>query len=335
MNVAILGAGFMGSTHARAFRAVTSDEVTAIYAPSPERAQPLADEVGALYVSTLDGIMSDPAIDAVDICLPTPWHRPAAEQALAAGKHVLLEKPVTLTLEDADALIALAETNDRVVMMAHVLRFWPEYVALQAQVASGNYGKPVSALAYRRQAYPAWSTLFSQADLTGGAVIDMMIHDFDALNWVLGTPLSVAARGLRNPTSGGIDQVQVLIEYEGGASALVDGGMMMPETYPFTSSLQVLCERGAAEYHFQAGGRSVEEGTGVNTLTYYPNEGSPESIVCEPVDPYQAEIAYFDVCVRNNVPADRATLADAKLALQVALAARESIESPSLKVVTL
>jgi len=335
MRVGILGAGFMGSTHARAFRAVTNDEVAAIYAPSPERAKPLADEVGALYVSSIDEIMSNPAIDAVDICLPTPWHRPAAEQALAAGKHVLLEKPVTLTLEDADALIALAETSDRVVMMAHVLRFWPEYVALQAQVASGNYGKPVSALAYRRQAYPAWSTLFSQADLTGGAVIDMMIHDFDALNWVLGTPLSVAARGLRNPKSGGIDQVQVLIEYEGGASALVDGGMMMPESYPFTSSLQVLCERGAAEYHFQAGGRSVEEGTGVNTLTFYPNEGAPESIVCEPVDPYHAEIAYFDACVRNNAPADRATLADAKLALRVALAARESIESPSLKVVTL
>jgi predicted dehydrogenase len=325
----------MGSTHARAFRAVTNDEVTAIYAPSPERAQPLADEVGALYVTSIDEVMGNPAIDAVDICLPTPWHRSAAEQALAAGKHVLLEKPVALTLEDADALIALAETSDRVVMMAHVLRFWPEYVALQTQVSSGNYGKPVSALAYRRQAYPAWSTLFSQVDLTGGAVIDMMIHDFDAVNWVLGTPISVAARGLRNPTSGGIDQVQVLIEYEGGASALVDGGMMMPETYPFTSSLQVLCERGAAEYHFQAGGRSVEEGTGVNTLTYYPTEGSPEVIVCEPVDPYHAEIAYFDACVQNNAPAARATLSDAKLALQVALAARESIESPGLTVVAL
>src|SRR6186713_787152 len=146
MRVGILGAGFMGSTHARAFRAVTNDEVAAIYAPSPERAKPLAEEVGALYVSSIDEIMSNPAIDAVDICLPTPWHRSAAEQALAAGKHVLLEKPVALTLEDADALIALAETSDRVVMMAHVLRFWPEYVALQAQVASGNYGNPVSAL---------------------------------------------------------------------------------------------------------------------------------------------------------------------------------------------
>jgi len=208
-------------------------------------------------------------------------------------------------------------------------------VALQERIAGGGFGKPVSALAYRRQAYPAWSTLFSKSDLTGGAVIDMMIHDFDALNWVLGTPVSVAARGIVNPKSGGYDQVQVLIAYENGASAMVDGGMMMPETYPFTSSLHVLCGAGAAEYHFQAGGRSVEEGKGVNQLTFYPNEGAPEIVNCDPIDPYQAEIDYFSECVRTGVPADRATLADAKLALRVALAARESIMASGLAVIKL
>ena len=335
MKVGILGAGFMGSTHARAFHRVKDDTVSAICAPSAERARPLADEVGARYVVSIEEIVGDPAIDAVDICLPTPMHRPAAEAALAAGKHVLLEKPVALTLEDADALIAAADRSDRVVMMAHVLRFWPEYVALREKIASGDFGKPVSALAYRRQAYPAWSTLFSRSDLTGGAVIDMMIHDFDALNWVLGTPVSVAARGIINPTSGGYDQVQVLITYENDASAMVDGGMMMPDTYPFTSSLQVLCESGAAEYQFRAGGRSLEEGEGVNALTFYPNEGAPEIAICDPIDPYQAEIDYFSACVRDGVAADRATLADAKLALRVALAARESMASPKLTVVPL
>ncbi len=78
--------------------------------------------------------------------------------------------------------------TDRVLMIAHVFRFWPEYVELQRQVASGEHGQRPSGFASRRQPFPAWSALFSRSDLTGGAVVDMMIHDYDALNWVFGVP---------------------------------------------------------------------------------------------------------------------------------------------------
>jgi predicted dehydrogenase len=324
VNVAILGAGFMGSTHAHAYARLPNATIAAIYAKSDRRAKPLADELGTIWTDDLDRILGDRAIDAVDICLPTPEHRPVSDAAIAAGKHVLLEKPIALTMEDADALVRLAGTTDRVFMVAHVLRFWPEYVELQRRIASGEYGHPLTACAYRRQPFPAWSALFSQSELTGGAVIDMMIHDYDALNWLLGTPTTVDARGIKNPRSGGWDQVQVLIDY-GNASALVDGGMMMPESYPFSSSLQVLCERGALEYHFRAGGRSVEMGAGVNELICYPNDGNPYPITVEQHDPYQAEIAYFLTCIRTGSPAARATPADARLALSVALATRASL----------
>ena len=217
-----------------------------------------------------------PDVDAIDICLPGPQHREVAEAAIAAGKHVTLEKPITLTLEDADALVALSKKTDRVFMIAHVLRFWPEYMEIHKRVTSGDYGNVISGLAYRRQPFPAWSKLFAQSDPTGGAVIDQMIHDYDALNWVIGAPKSVVAHGVTNPRSaGGIDQVQVMLNY-GEASALVDGGMMMPESYPFTSSFQILCERGSFEYNFRAGGRSVEMGGGTNELTFFPNSGDPE-----------------------------------------------------------
>jgi predicted dehydrogenase len=326
MKVAILGAGFMGSTHGRAFAKVPGVEIAAIYAHSEKRAQPLAEELGTSWTGELGGILRDESIDAVDICLPTPEHRPVAEDALAAGKHVLLEKPVALNDADAKALVDLAAETQKVFMIAHVLRFWPEYIELANLVRSGDYGRPISGLAYRRQPFPAWSELFARSDLTGGAVIDMMIHDFDALNWIFGDPVAVTAKGLRNQRSGGWDQVQVLVDYS-SSSALVDGGMMMPESYPFTSSLQILCETGAMEYDFQAGGRSVEMGGGVNSLTLYPNEGDPRQIEVAQQDPYQAEIEYFVKCVNAGGPASRATPADARAALQVALAARQSLES--------
>lgn len=330
MRIAVLGAGFMGSTHARALKQVDGVEIAAIYAHSPDRGQPLAEELGTVFTQSIDELYDDPAIDAIDICLPTPWHRGPAERAIAAGKHVLLEKPIAMTLEDAGALVNLAGETDRVFMIAHVLRFWPEYVELARLSASGELGAPVSAVAYRRQAFPAWSQLFSQAHLTGGAVIDMMIHDFDAVNWLFGQPVAVAARGVLNPRSGGYDQVQVIIEYESGRSALVDGGMLMPDSYPFTSSLQLLSERGAVEYHFQAGGRSVEEGQGLNRLTLYPAEGAPRVVEPPQKDPYLAEVEYFVECVQSGQPALRATPADARAALAVALAAKRALETPKL-----
>jgi predicted dehydrogenase len=326
MRVAVLGAGFMGSTHARAYAQIPGVEIAAIYAHSENRAAPLAEELGTVWTGELDRILRDESIDTIDNCLPTPQHLPVTEDALAAGKHVLLEKPIALSDDDALALIEMGNQTDKVFMIAHVLRFWEEYMELARVVKSGDYGKPINGLAYRRQAFPAWSELFSRSDLTGGAVIDQMIHDYDALNWVFGVPRSVTAHGVRNARSGGWDQVQVMIEYD-YASALVDGGMMMPETYPFTSSFQVLCETGFAQYDFQASGRSVEEGSGKNELRLYPNNGEPRLLTVAQKDPYVAEIEYFANCVMNGKRADRATPADARLALQVALAARESLES--------
>jgi predicted dehydrogenase len=94
--------------------------------------------------------------------------------------------------------------------------------------------------------------------------------------------------------------------------------------------LQVLCETGALEYNFQAGGRSVEMGTGRNDLKIFPNEGDPSQLTVEQADPYASEVAYWVDCVRSGNPATRATPADARTALQVALAARRSLDGDGL-----
>lgn len=329
IRVAVLGAGFMGGTHARAYAQSRGVEVAAIYAKSETRAVPLAEEVESTWSSDLDTILNDPTIDAIDICLPSPSHRQIAERAIAANKHVLLEKPIAMSHEDGAALVNLAKSTDRVFMIAHVVRFWPEYVEIKRIIDSGKLGKPLSVLAVRRQAFPAWSEQFKTADITGGAVLDMMIHDYDVTNWIMGSPTSVIARSQHNARSGALDHSQVLIEYEGG-SAVIDGGMMMPESYPFTSNFEVLCERGAIEYHFRAGGRSFEHGKPTSVLTLFPSEGDPEILKVEQSDAFYNEIAYFLDHVRSGTPVDLATPAEALVALDVALAATSSSESGEL-----
>ena len=326
IRIAVIGAGFMGGTHARAFHAMDGVEIAAIVASTPTRAEPLAAELGTTWTSDYAAILADDTIDAVDICLPTPDHRAATEAALAAGKHVLLEKPLALSKADAEAIVTAADASDRVVMIAHVLRFWPEYVELKRSVDSGELGAPVSVNAVRRQPAPNWTDGGPRGHLTGGSLHDMMIHDFDAANWVLGQPESVAATGTYNPANDAVDQGQVLVRYGEGRSATIDGGSMMPESYPFTSRFEVLCEDGAIEYHFRAGGRSFEVGEPTNVLTVYRNEGDPEVIDVAQTDPYANECGYFVDCVRAGTPPERSMPAAAMDAMLVSLSALASVD---------
>ena len=145
MKIAVLGLGFMGSTHLKALKSVPDATLAAIMS-NDERAREgdLSGVQGNLggpgesydfsavkrYRDPLE-VMADPDIEAVDICLPTFLHAPVALQALQAGKHVLVEKPMALTGEEAEGLLKEARKRDRVLMSAQVLRFFPQYRALR------------------------------------------------------------------------------------------------------------------------------------------------------------------------------------------------------------
>ena len=237
---------------------------------SLERAARLAETVGAEATTDLDAVLRDPEVDAVDVCLPTPAHREATEQALRAGKHVFLEKPIALTLEDADAILRAAEASGRLFMVGLVLRFWPEYVELQRRVDAGDLGR-ITAVATRRLSPPAdWAAWLGDPTQSGGTAVDLLVHDFDQMNWLFGKPISVFAR---EPAPG---HVQALVEYEDG-SGTAEGSMRMPRSYPFSSTIRVDCEHGAAEYAFSAapaeGGGNIGEAQGPPGLRLYPSRG--------------------------------------------------------------
>jgi predicted dehydrogenase len=316
----------MGGAHAGNYAALGERvDVRWVYSRTPERAAKVAERVAAEVARELDEALDDPSVDVVDVCVPTDLHREVAERAFAAGKHVFLEKPIAHTTEDADAIAAAAERSGRFFMVGLVLRFWPEYVELARRVAAGDLGSPL-AIATHRLSMPAdWNDWMADRNRSGGVAVDLLVHDFDQTNRLLGRPRSVFAQ---EPSP---DHVIAVVEYE-GAHAVAEGSMRMPTSYPFSSSIRVVGDSGAAEYTFRAepaedGGNIGGADPAARGLRLFRAGAEPETLEFEPVDPWGPEIAYFLECVEQERAPEEGTAEQARAALQVALAANRSIES--------
>ena len=322
-GIALLGSGFMASTHAEHY-AVLGDraDVRVVCGLEQDRVRELAGRLGAEATADWEAALATPGVEAVDVCLPTPLHRPVAERALAAGRHVLLEKPIALTLEDADAIGAAAEAGGRVLMVGHVLRFVAEIAELRRVIASGELGRPLAASATRLSPPADWNDWMLDPARSGGTLVDLAIHDFDVLAALLGPARRVHARGVAGGT-----HVSVLVEHEHGEGS-VAASHAMPGTYPFTAGLRVLCEQGLLEHRFVAGaGDEVADSDVVSVLTVYPRDGEPREHSVPGDDPWRTEIEHFLDCVERGGGPAEGTFAQARAALATALAARRSLES--------
>jgi predicted dehydrogenase len=316
--VALIGAGFMARIHAASYVALGRAQVRLVCAL--DGAEAIAAEVGADVSHDWEQAVAAPGIDAVDICLPTPLHRPVAERALAAGRHVLVEKPIALSLEDADAIGDAARAAGRVLMVGHVLRYFPEIVELRRVAASGELGRPLSATALRLSAPPDWNEWMRDPARSGGPLVDMMVHDFDIVSALLGPARSVHAVAALDEL-----HIETLIAHDDGDS-VVEGSHAMPASYPFTAGLRVLCERGVLEHRFVAGAGDEVADAMQSVLTVHRPDAEPRRFH-EDIDPWGAQIAHFLECIESGGEPRDGSFAQARAALALALAARRSIAS--------
>ncbi len=155
IRVGIVGIGFMGWIHWLAYQRMGGARVTAISTRNPQRLAgdwrgiqgnfgPPGEQVDLQGVSAyakLDDLLNDSQVDLVDITLPNSLHADVAVRALEAGKHVLCEKPMALTLADCERMVAAAKKAGRLLMIGHVLPFFPEYDWALGVIRGGDYGK--------------------------------------------------------------------------------------------------------------------------------------------------------------------------------------------------
>ena len=331
ITAAILGGGFMAASHAASYRELGDRvRVKTVCARTSQHALRVAESVGAEVSVDLANTLTDPEIDIINICLPTDLHREAAERALAAGKHVLLEKPIALTLEDADAILTAAEESNRVFMVGLTLRFWPEYAELAQRLAADELGRALSVSTYRLSPPADWNDWMADPKRSGGVPVDLLVHDFDQMNQLLGRPQRVFARPVQG--AGKLPPgVLCLVEYENG-EGVAEGSMMMPDSYTFSSNIRVLCEGGVAEYSLSAASAQDEgnigtEALGTQGLRFFRPGAAPETVPVKSANPWNLEIAYFVECVERGKEPEHGTGAQAREALRVALAVNRSLAS--------
>lgn len=170
-------------------------------------------------------LLEDPKIDMVDICLPTALHEKVTLEALKAGKHVFVEKPITIESASAKKMVVAARKSNRLLMVGHVLPFFPEFRYLRELVTSGRHGALRAAHFRRVIAPPKWSQNMSDYRKLGGWGIDLHIHDNHFIRVLCGCPKKIFSRGIVE--DGLVNHVHTQYLYDDPSFALscVSGGI--------------------------------------------------------------------------------------------------------------
>ena len=225
IGVAIIGCGDMGAKHARAWQRREEARIIAVSSPTPEHRDALARTTGAKAYADAYEAMTAEGVSAVSICTPGGTHADLAVHALSCGRHVLCEKPLALSLADADRMIGAAHKGGALLATSFQYRGVPRVRHFRRMVTNGVFGGPLL-WHYRdiRQVRPKLA--MHKPDGNGGVVIDMAGHHIDAMRHVTGCePLRVSATGhvfgrgkptLAEIDDPAIDAAMMQIEYEQG-----------------------------------------------------------------------------------------------------------------------
>lgn len=261
VRIGIVGIGFMGRIHYLAAQRLTGAKVAAVcsrdpaklagdwthtrgnFGPEPGR----VDLAGVKTYAAFADMLADPDIDLIDVCTVTDQHTPLALQALAAGKHVLVEKAIALSPADADAMVAAAKKAGKLLMVAHVLPFFPEFKFAADAIRGGEYGKVLAAHFTRVIAVPDWSTDIADAAKTGGPAVDLHIHDTHFIGLVCGVPKEVFAVG--TVSRGAVTYLTTSYLYgPGGPAVTCSSGAVCQGGRPFTHGFEIYLEKASLVY---------------------------------------------------------------------------------------
>jgi len=308
-KVAILGAGFISEIHLESYhRFIPEAEVVAVYARNQEKAKEFAAKHQILkWYTDVDTLIKESDCDIVDICLPNFLHADACIKAANAGKHIIIEKPLAVTLEEADAMIDACKKANVKLMYAEELCFAPKYERVRQLVKEGAVGDVYMLKQSEKHSGPHTDWFYDVNLAGGGVLMDMGCHAMEWFRWMLGNAKAksvYASMGTvyHKERTKGEDNSVVIIEFENGVTAVAEnswakhGGMDDRSEVHGTGGViyaDLFMGNSAISYSKHGYGYAMEKadttvGWSFTVFEEVFNQGYPH------------ELKHFVDCVRNN-----------------------------------
>lgn len=290
IGVGLIGAGFIGRNHFNQYEKLSNRaQVVALCDKEADRRSGDWSGVGGNIADTRGtkrdlgtigqyadwrDLLADSNVEMVDVCIPTYLHAEIAIAALEAGKHVLCEKPMALTVEQCDAMLAAADQARGKFMIAQCVRFWPECAWLKQAIDDGRFGA-LKALHLRRQAStPDYSlnNWILDPERSGGAILDLHVHDVDWALHLLRKPKAVTAQTCQR-VPGAVDRVHSLWHYGPDLVVQLEGCWDLPPGFGFNMGFTARFEQATVIFECRTG----------EPLTVYPLAGGTDTPAMGPV----------------------------------------------------
>jgi UDP-N-acetylglucosamine 3-dehydrogenase len=239
VNVGVIGVGNMGKHHARVYSELKGCKLVAVSDTDEERGKRIASQYGCAYYKNYRDMLKQD-IQAVSIAVPTVFHKDVALVCIRAGKHILVEKPIADTVENAKKIIGAAKRMKVKVAVGHVERFNPGVQRLKSMMEKGELGTITTVLARRVGVFPPQIK-------DANVIIDLAVHDLDILNYLLGkTPTRIHAEAGKALINRREDYADILLKYD-GVNAFVQVNWITPIKI---RSLAITGTKGYAEINY-------------------------------------------------------------------------------------
>jgi predicted dehydrogenase len=315
LNVGIVGLGFMGMIHYLAYQRLRGVKVAAVCEQDPVRRAgdwrtikgnfgppgELMDLSGVAQYGDLDAMLADPALNLIDICLPTALHAGATIKALSAGKHVLCEKPIALQQADGIAMVAAAEKAGGMLMIGHVLPFFPEYRFAYDAISNGTYGRMLGGHFKRIISDPTWVPRFYDPQVIGGPMLDLHVHDAHFIRLTCGMPRSVQCAGTMRGEV--VERFQAQFRFDDPRLIVTAASGVIPQQgRPFTHGYEIYLENATLLFDFAVIGGEPALAMPVTVLTADGRVERPQLSAGDAITPFENELTEVIHAIESGVP---------------------------------
>ena len=331
IKAGIVGLGFMGRMHFNVLRNMENVTVTSLCDIDAAKRSgdwlnvrgnvddPRAGQVDLAGTATFEDyreLIEKADTSLIVVTTPTFLHSEIAVAALNAAKDVIVEKPMALSVEQADQMLDAAEKSGKLLFVAQCIRFWPDYMVARDIIRSKAYGKVKSAMFRRLGGAPkwCWEGWYLDARRSGGTILDLHVHDVDYIQNVFGVPPQVSSIGTIDVSCnhGAVDHVITHYHYPDGPAVTAQASWYIGNV-AFAMEFVIALEKATLSFG------------GGNRLTIHLPDGQAQQPELPPGDGYSTEIEYFIEAISKRLPPDRMPPVEARNNIAIAMAEREAV----------